>query len=132
MLLQFSIRGLRLYFPAMKPWVARYVSLLGLPATAWPALFHNPPPCWVRQPTPCCEASPPPLRISAPPTSLDECFFFIFLVVGLPYSSIFCQFWLFLNCCCPSFGCARRQCVYLHLRLGWNLCSRIFAFLYTF
>ena len=25
----------------------------------------------------------------------DECFFFISLVVGLPYSSIFCQFWLF-------------------------------------
>ena len=30
-----------------------------------------------------------------PPTGLDECFFFISLVVGLPYSSIFCQFWLF-------------------------------------
>ena len=26
--------------------------------------------------------------ISAPPTGLDECFFFISLVVGLPYSSI--------------------------------------------
>ena len=25
---------------------------------------------------------------------LDECFFLISLVVGLPYSSIFCQFWL--------------------------------------
>ena len=35
------------------------------------------------------------LPISAPPTGLDECFFFISLVVGLPYSSIFCQFWLF-------------------------------------
>ena len=32
------------------------------------------------------------LRVSAPPTSLDDCFFFISLVVGLPYSSIFCQF----------------------------------------
>ena len=29
------------------------------------------------------------------PTSLDECFFFNSLVVGLLYSSIFCQFWLF-------------------------------------
>ena len=28
--------------------------------------------------------------ISAPPTSLSECFFFNSLVVGLPYSSIFC------------------------------------------
>ena len=54
------------------------------------------------------------LLISAPPTDLGECFSFISLVVALPYSSIFCQFWmfffvfLFLNCCCPSFGCARR------------------------
>ena len=35
------------------------------------------------------------LPISAPPTGLDECFFFNLLVVGLPYSSIFWQFWLF-------------------------------------
>ena len=34
--------------------------------------------------------------MSAPPASLDECFSIInSLVVGLPYSSIFCQFWLF-------------------------------------
>ena len=35
------------------------------------------------------------LPISSPRTSLDECVFFISLVVRLPYSSIFCQFWLF-------------------------------------
>ena len=35
------------------------------------------------------------LPISTPLTGLDECFFFNSLVVGLPYSSIFCQFWLF-------------------------------------
>ena len=35
------------------------------------------------------------LPVSAPPTSLDECFFFNSLVVRLPYSSIFCQFWGF-------------------------------------
>ena len=39
-----------------------------------------------------------PLPISTPPTGLDECFLFNSLVVGLPYSSIFCQFWLFLVC----------------------------------
>ena len=33
------------------------------------------------------------LPISAPPTSVNECFFNS-LVVGLPYSSIFWQFWL--------------------------------------
>ena len=54
-----------------------------------------------------------PLPVSAAPTSLDECFFFNSLVVGLPYSSVFCQFllFLFLKCCCPSFGCARRHSV---------------------
>ena len=36
-----------------------------------------------------------PHVLSAPPTHLEECFFFISLGVGLPYSSIFCQFWLF-------------------------------------
>ena len=57
------------------------------------------------------KSSPPQLPVSAaPPTGLDECFFFISLVVGLSCGSIFCQFWLFLllNCRCPSFGCVRR------------------------
>ena len=51
------------------------------------------------------------LPISAPPTSLDECFFFNSLVVGLLYSSIFWQFCFcfFKICCCPSFGCLRRH-----------------------
>ena len=57
-------------------------------------------------------SSPPRLPVSTPPTGLVECFFFISLVVGLPFSSIFCQFWLFfLNCCCPSFGCVRERSV---------------------
>ena len=102
------------------------VGLQGLLAAAWPALFHNPPPRWVCQPPPCLESSPPPLPVSTPPTGLDECFFFISLVVRLPYSSIFCQFWLFsfLNCCCPSFGCARRHSVsaYASILAGsWKL-----------
>ena len=33
--------------------------------------------------------------VSTPPSGQDECFFFNTLVVGLPYSLIFCQFWLF-------------------------------------
>ena len=35
------------------------------------------------------------LPISTSSTGLDECFFFNSLFVGLPYSSIFCHFWLF-------------------------------------
>ena len=37
------------------------------------------------------------LPVSAPPTGLDECVVFNSLVVGLSYSSIFCQFWLLLG-----------------------------------
>ena len=51
--------------------------------------------CPVCQPLPCHASSPPWLPISAPPTSLDQCFFFNSLVVGLQYSLIFWQFWLF-------------------------------------
>ena len=89
-----------------------------LPAAASPAS------CSFAHPTPQSPASlgPPAaalprvlsaqLPVSAPPTGLDECFFFISLVVRLPYSTIFCQLWfLFLNCCCPSFGCGRRHSV---------------------
>ena len=82
----FSIRGLRLNFPVLEPWVVWSVSLpplflpvylcanvgpQGLPATtswgllaaAWPAQFHNLPPRWVHEPPPCCESSPPLLQV---------------------------------------------------------------------
>ena len=74
--------------------------------------------------------APPWLPASAPPTSLDECFFFIFLVVKLPYSSIFCQFWLlFVFKLLLSFFwlCEEAQCVYLRLHLGQK--SGTFTFL---
>ena len=80
--------------------------------------------CGTTLSTSCCLSHPGPPAATLPwvlfarlpicaPTSLDQCFFFNSLVVGLPYSSIFCQFWLFLllNCCCPSFGCVRRHSV---------------------
>ena len=41
--------------------------------------------------SPLCPGCPSPPH----PMGLDECFFFISLVVRLPYSLIFCQFWLF-------------------------------------
>ena len=96
----FSLSGLRLYFPKLEPWGCmvcfaptlflpvylhvnvgppspQSAALLGLPATTLPQVLST------------------QLCISAPPTSLDECFFFNFLAVRLPYSSIFWQFWLF-------------------------------------
>ena len=96
-------------------------TLWGLLAAAWPAPFHNPPPCWVFQLPPCLKSSPPRLPVSAPPTGLDECFFFISMVVGLPYSSIFWQFWLFFvfKLLLSFFWlCEEAQCVYLCLYLG--------------
>ena len=99
----------------------------GLLAAAWPAPFHNPPPRWVRQPPPCHKSSPPQLSISAPPISLDECFF-ISLVVRLPYSLIFRQFWLFFvfKLLLSFFWlCKEAQCVYVHLHLGQKLDTRV-------
>ena len=61
------------------------------------------------------------LPISALPTVLDECFFFNCLVVRLPYSSIFCQFWLFLvfKLFLSFFWLYKEaQCIYLCLHLG--------------
>ena len=81
------------------------------PAAALPTPLHNPHPGLPA--TALLRVLSAQLPGSTPLTGLDECFFFISLVVGLPYSSIFCQFWvfLFLNCCCPSFGCARKHSV---------------------
>ena len=54
----------------------------------------------------------PPISVSTPPTHLDECGFFKSLVVRLPHSSIFWQFWtLFvLRFSCNSLcGCMRQS-----------------------
>ena len=88
----FSIRDLRLYLPALEPWVAWSVSLPSCSSwfirmQMWDCPLHQPPPCF--------ESSLHQLPASTPPTDLDGCFFFNSLVVRLPYSSIFWQFWLF-------------------------------------
>ena len=101
---------LRLYFPALEPWVLWSV---WLPSCSSQFIHMNvgPPdlPAAVL-PTSVCQLLPHPpspsatallrvlsawLPISAPPTSLDECFYVNFLVVRLPYSLIFWQLWLF-------------------------------------
>ena len=109
--------------PYLPVYLSSNVGLQGLLAAALFAPLHNPPPHWVRQPQPCCESSPPrlPVSVFAPPTGVGECFFFISLVVGLPCSSIFCQFWLFFvfKLLLSFFWlCEEAQCVYLHLHLG--------------
>ena len=101
-----------------------------LPAAALPTQLHNPPHHLVLQLPPCHESSLPRLPVSAPPTGLDECFFFIFLVVGLPNSSISCQLWLFFvfKLLLSFFWlCEEAQCVYLHLHLGRSLHIVLFS-----
>ena len=71
-----GLRGLSC-FPVVPVYLHANAGLPHLPATVLPQVLH----AW--------------LPISAPPTHLDECFFFNSLGVGLPYSSIFWQFWLF-------------------------------------
>ena len=129
----FSVRGFEALFPftgtlgcevCLAPQLFFLVYLhsnVGLPSpqsTSLPAL--------VLQPQPCCESSIW-LPVSAPPTHLGECFFFISLVVGLKYSSIFCQFllFLFLNLLLSFLLYEEAQCVYLCLHLGWKSSKRL-------
>ena len=106
----FSIRGLRLYFPVLEPWVVQSVLL-----PSWSCLFicmrmWYLPVC--NLPTPYCESSPP----GYPPLSLLPVWMNVsslspwlsdFHTVRFSVSS---GWFLFLNCCCPS-GCARRHSV---------------------
>ena len=95
----------------------------------WDHPLHQP---WPRPPqasshhlavSPLCPncASLPQLCISAPSTGQDECFFFKSLVVGILYSSIFWQFWLFfvfkLLVVLPLVF-EEAKCIYLLLHLG--------------
>ena len=88
----FQSEVLRLYCPMLKPWVALSVSLPSFSSQSIHRQMWDLP---LGRPLPCHKSSVPWLPISTPPTSLDECFFFNSLVVGLLYSLIFWQFWLF-------------------------------------
>ena len=90
----FSVRG----FEALFPHTGALGCLVYLtPQLLLPVYLHTN----VGPPSPQATArlGPPvfsaQLPVSTPPTGLDECFFFNSLVVGLPHSFIFCQFWLF-------------------------------------
>ena len=97
----FQPEVLRLYFPELKPWAGQSVSIPSCSSQFICLQMWDHPLC---QRLLTCPGSPATallqvlscrLPISTPPTGLDECFFFNCLVVRLPYSSIFSQFWLF-------------------------------------
>ena len=66
-----------------------------------------------------------------PSHHLGKCFFFISLVVRLPYSLIFCRFWFFVFKLLLSFFwlCEEAQNVYLRLHLGQKSHCVLFAVL---
>ena len=115
---------LRLNFPALEPWVVRSVLLPSYSSRLihmqmWGCLVCQLLPC-THSSLPFHDSSPAQLPISTPPTSLGECFFFKSLVVGLPYSSIFWQFWLlFLNLLSFFWWCEEGRKAYLTTPPSW-------------
>ena len=106
----YTQRFRNLLFLALDPWVVWSVLLCSCSSRFICTRNVGPP---VPPAVTLCVSSLPQLPASAPPTSLDECFFFDFLVVELPYSLIFWQFWLFLflNWLLSFFWFERRQSV---------------------
>ena len=92
--------------PALSVYLCTNVGLQGLLVVRLPAQFV--PHSASLGPAKATRVLSAPVPVSAPPTSLDVCFFFIYLVLGLPCCWIFCQFWL----------CEEAQCVYLCRDLG--------------
>ena len=88
--------------PALSVYLCANVGPQGL---LLPCSSHTPP---VSVPTRPYKSSPPRLPISAPPTGLDVCFFFIYLVSDFLAVRFSVQFWL----------CEEAQCVYLCRHLG--------------
>ena len=106
----FSVRGFEALFPLAG---ALGYSVCLIPQLLLPVNLH----ASVEMPTLPVVTLPQVLSarlpVSAPPTGLGECFFFNPMVVGLPYSLIFCQFWLLLVLNLLSFFwlCQEAQCV---------------------
>ena len=109
---------LRLYFPVLEPWVTQCVSLPSSSSQFIHTQMSDHPVCHFA----CLVLQWPPCRVLfTPSTSLDECFFFNSLVVGLPYSSISQQFWLFFvfKFVVVLLLVVRDEIVYLPMPLPW-------------
>ena len=116
----FSIRGLRLYFPPLEPWVVGCVTqstscclTVQLQLCPPPSTIHHLPgsaSCRLAV-SPLCPGCPSPpllpvwMNVSLSPWLSD------FHTVRFSVSS---DCFLFLNACRPSFGCARRHSVSIY------------------
>ena len=114
----FQSEALRLYFPMLDPWVAWSISLPGCSSwfictRMWTCPVCSLPSHLVHQLPICCESSlpsclsPPLILVWMHVSSLTP-WLSDFHTVKFSVSS---GCFLFLNCCCPSFGCARRHSV---------------------
>ena len=106
----FSISGLRLYFPVLAPWI---VCVTGSASCSLACPAPHLPPHWVLQPPLCRESSPPscaspPLLLGWVSVSSLTPWLSDFHTVRFSVSS---GCFMFLNCCCPAFGCLRRHSV---------------------
>ena len=133
----FSISGLRLYFPGLEPWVLGCSVCFAPPPVLVVYLCADVgPPCGVCQLQLACPVPQstsllgppaasvhqlPPCRESSQPSCLSLPLLPVWINVSslspwlsdfqtIRFSSNFGCF-LFLNCCCPCFGCARRHSV---------------------
>ena len=98
-------------FEALFPCVgAPHCAVCPIPQLFLPVYLHTN----MGQPGSSHRLATPQLPIPTPPTGLGECFFFNSLVVGL--SSVLVVF-CFKICCCPSFGCARRNSVSTYISI---------------
>ena len=133
------------------PWVVQSVSLPSCSSQLicpqmWDCPLHNLPPHRIHQPLSCPPQSSSHhlamsslhlaacLHVTTPPTGLDEYVFFNSLVVGLPYSSISCHFWLFFvfKLLLSFFWlCEEAQCVYLRLHPGRKSAMHVFMCLFA-
>ena len=109
---------LSISFVVLEPWVVWSVSFPSCSSWFIHMQMQDHPVC---QPPPCCQSSPPHLSVSTLPISLSEYFSFNSLVVRLPYSSIFWQFWLFFwffNWLLFFWLCKDARFVYICLHFG--------------
>ena len=117
----FQSEVLRLYFPALEPWVAQSVYLPScssqfIRTQMWDHLFHQPQPC--HKSSPPHGPSPPLLLVYMNVSSLTP-WLLDFHTVQFPVNS---GCFLFLNLLLSFFWlCEEAQCVYLCLYFGQKL-----------